>query len=279
VIVYLSIGTHGLGLLPDSHQLQAISISQFTPGLHEPASQTVSDVVISSVGAHTTSATLQTPQGSTDGSSSLANVSTNVGSHAGSSSWLFGDYPALPCPSSRASDLTSSAIDIGDSLPYISKKLFQQIKSVEYVDFTELPPARARPTKWHTSRMSTLELFQLQDLNRQQKLVPNFLTWSQCFAVYAAVLATEQPQRVPELMGYQFEISQYVRKHRWPSWVIFDLNFRQRAACKPTLPWAEAVGHRESKLYSQCFTGISKDTQESWCKTCQSRTNPLPCAH
>ena len=34
--------------------------------------------------------------------------------------------------------------------------------------------------------------------------------------------------------------------------------------------WVDAAGHREYKLYSQCFTGMAKDPHESWYKTCQS---------
>ena len=71
-------------------------------------------------------------------------------------------------------------------------------------------------------------------------------------------------------MRYQFDKAKYSRKYKWPSWVIFDMNFRQEAACRPNLSWAEAAGHRESKIYSQCFTGMSKDPRESWCRTCQS---------
>ena len=186
------------------------------------------------------------------------------------SSWLFGDTPTLPISSNQTTDSTSPPTAIGASLPPIPKKLTEQIKSGDYVDLAELPPARARPSQWHTNRMSTLELLQLQEVDRQQKLIPDFITWSQCFAVYTAVLAADQPQRIPELMGYQYEMARYARKYKWPSWVIFDMHFRQEAACRPTLSWADAAGHRESKLYSQCFTGMAKDPRESWCRTCQS---------
>jgi len=71
-------------------------------------------------------------------------------------------------------------------------------------------------------------------------------------------------------MGYQFEMARYARKYKWPSWVIFDMHFRQEAACRLALSWVEAARHKESKLYSQCFTGMAKDPHESWCRTCQS---------
>ena len=118
--------------------------------------------------------------------------------------------------------------------------------------------------------MFTLEILQLQEVDRPQKLIPDFMTWAQCFAVYTAALGTDQPQWLPELMGYQLDMAKYARKYKWPSWVIFNMNFHQEAACRPNLSWAEAAGHRESKIYSQCFTGMAKDPHESWCRTCQS---------
>ena len=110
--------------------------------------------------------------------------------------------------------------------------------------------------------MSTLELLQPQEIDSQQKLIPDFIMWSQCFAVYTAVLAAEQPKRLLELMGYQFEMARYARKYKWPLWVIFDMHFRQEAACGLALSLAEAAGHKESKLYSQCCTGMAKDPHE-----------------
>ena len=89
--------------------------------------------------------------------------------------------------------------------------------------------------------------------NQQATKTQDFLTRSQCFAVYTAMLATDQPQWLPELIGYQYEMARYVRKYKWPSWVIFDMNFWQEAVCRPILSWADAAGHRELKLNPHCF--------------------------
>ena len=47
-------------------------------------------------------------------------------------------------------------------------------------------------------------------------------------------------------MGYQALIA----KFKWPSWVVYDQNYRQDAAGNPDLPWAKAY----PSLYTQCFT-------------------------
>jgi len=71
-------------------------------------------------------------------------------------------------------------------------------------------------------------------------------------------------------MTYQFEIAKYTWKYRWPSWVVYDINYRQEAGARLSFPWAEAAGHREAKFFSQRFTGMAKDLNKSWCRNCQS---------
>ena len=87
--------------------------------------------------------------------------------------------------------LTPPPVAIGAALPLIFTKLIQQFKSGEYVDFAELLPARGRPSQWHANRMSTLEILQLWEVERPQKFIPDFMTWTQCFALYTAVLGTD----------------------------------------------------------------------------------------
>ena len=71
-------------------------------------------------------------------------------------------------------------------------------------------------------------------------------------------------------MLYQFEIAKCTRKFKWPSWVIYHINFRQEAASNPILSRAAAAGHREPKIYQQCFNGMEKDPLEGWCRSCLS---------
>jgi hypothetical protein len=86
---------------------------------------------------------------------------------------------------------------------------------------------------------------------------------------------SHQPGLVPELMAYQAIIAKASRKFKWPSWVVYDQNFRQEAAGNPDTPWSKV----EPSLYAQCFTG--QETQgEGWCnipggRPCLRRL-PLP---
>jgi len=152
----------------------------------------------------------------------------------------------------------------------LPKKMVQRITAGEFVDFTDLPPAKSRLPAFRDNQASTLAILQLHEVEKQRKLIPDYSTWSQCFAVYAAVLGSDQPQRLPELMSYQYEMASFARKYKWPAWVVYDMNYRQEAANRPLLSWAEAAGHREAKFFSQCFNGMAKDPNDAWCRTCQS---------
>ena len=177
---------------------------------------------------------------------------------------LGGGFPPLSTTMST-SEFQPSLVSIGQSLPLLPRKLIQQIKAGEYVDFSELPPAKGRQLA-PPNYMSQLVLVQLHEVERQRKLIPDFLTWSQCFAIYTAVLGRDQPHRIPELMAYQLEIAKCAKKYKWPSWVIYDLNFRQEAASKPGMSWATV----EPSIYTQCFNSMVKDPSDVWCRTCQA---------
>ena len=96
-------------------------------------------------------------------------------------------------------------------------------------------------------------VLQTADLVQTRKMIPDYVTWS-----HVAVLAAHQPERLADLMGYQSLIARVSKKYKWPSWVIYDQNFRQEAIGNPDQPWA-------TSLYMQCFTG----QELSWCTKCQ----------
>ena len=54
-------------------------------------------------------------------------------------------------------------------------------------------------------------------------------------------------------------------KYVWPSWIVYDQNFRQEAAHSGLKDWA----HVNPSIYTQCFTGMTI-SQEGWCSLCQS---------
>ena len=69
------------------------------------------------------------------------------------------------------------------------------------------------------------------------------------------------PRRMPQLMAYQTIIA---KASQWPSWVVYDQNFRQEAAGNLHQSWARV----DPSIYAQCFTGQAI-SNENWCTRCQ----------
>ncbi len=101
---------------------------------------------------------------------------------------------------------------------------------------------------------------QAADLLQTTKIIPDLATRAQCFAIYVAVRGAHQPNKLADLMGYQSLVARASKKFKWPSWVIYDQNFRQEAAGNDELQWAKA----EPRLYTQCFTD-QDISRENWC--------------
>ena len=60
------------------------------------------------------------------------------------------------------------------------------------------------------------------DLTQCRRITPDLATWTQCFTLYAAVLGTQQPERVPDLMAYQALVARTSLKYT----VVVKKNFR-----------------------------------------------------
>ena len=159
-----------------------------------------------------------------------------------------------------------SLIPSGEGLPALSHRIVEKIKAGEYVDFSELPPAKGKGRTSSNDWDARVLLLQVQQTDNPRRLIPDFPTWAQCFALFTAVKASFQPAITSELMAYMSEMGKYAKRFQWPSWVIYDQNFRQEMASRPGLMWTRA----EPTIFAQCFLGMAKQSAEAWCKYCHS---------
>ena len=155
-------------------------------------------------------------------------------------------------------------ICVGPGLAPLPRRLVERIKANEYIDFAELPPAKGKGRSIPQPGEGHFIVIQAADLVQSRKTIPDYATWSQCFALYVAARAEAQPRILRDLMGYQSLIARASKKYKWPSWVVYDQNFRQEVAGAPDQVWAKA----DPSLYAQCFTGQEKNS-ENWCGRCQ----------
>ena len=168
-----------------------------------------------------------------------------------------------------SSEATSPLVPVGPGLPALPKKVILKIEGNDYIDFNELPPVKGKGRSVNQSLEGQFIIVQAADLMQSRKTIPDLATWSQCFALFTAVVAKKRPDRVPELMAYMSIITKASQKYKWPSWVIYDQNFRLDAAGSASQPWSRV----DPSLYAQCFTGQSF-CSENWCSSCQSLDHP-----
>ena len=159
----------------------------------------------------------------------------------------------------------SSSVATGEGLPALPKKWVERIQAGDYIDFAELPPAKGKVKGTPSSLEGQILVVQAADLMESRKMIPDLATWVQCFSVYMAVVTAKEPARIRNLLAYQAVIAKCSQKFRWPSWVVYDQNFRQEAAETGLKDWSKV----EPSIYTQCFTGAAI-SPESWCRQCHS---------
>ena len=150
-------------------------------------------------------------------------------------------------------------------MPAVPLKLAERMWAEEFVDFCELPPAKGRARPVTGSMEGQLILVQAADLYKTKKLIPDLATWSQCFALFMATTAMKQPKRIPDLLAYMATIAKTCQKYRWPSWLVYNQNFRQQAAESGNCEWSKI----DPSIYAQCFNGMAI-SDEGWCRHCHS---------
>ena len=74
----------------------------------------------------------------------------------------------------------------------------------------------------------------------------------------------KQPKRIPDLLAYMATIAKASQKYWWPSWLVYDQNFRQ-AAESGNCEWSKI----DPNIYAQCFNGMAI-SDEGWCRHCHS---------
>ena len=97
----------------------------------------------------------------------------------------------------------------------------------------------------------------------KQHPITNISEWLQAFAVYVSVIARKQPQRVPDLMGYQILMLEASNEYQGNCWLAYDRCFRQQAASLPNCKWSTI----DSTIWNLAFTGQARASR---CRHCFS---------
>ena len=103
----------------------------------------------------------------------------------------------------------------------------------------------------------------LPDNKSQRRAISNIIEWVKCFSMYIAVVSSKQPHRVPDLLGYLTLIMESHMEHAGEGWIGYDRRFRQIAATKPNVVWAQI----DTTLWNIAFSGKAISAR---CKFCFS---------
>lgn len=147
----------------------------------------------------------------------------------------------------------SSMVPTGEGLPSLPKKCVDKILAGEFIDRADLLPAKGKVKAIPNATDGQIVVIQAADLMEHRKRIPDFATWVQCFNIYAVVIIAKQPERAKNLLAYMSLIAKCSLKFKWPSWAVYDLNFRQDAADSGLKDWSRF----KPSTYAQCFTGAS----------------------
>ena len=108
---------------------------------------------------------------------------------------------------------TSSLVSLGEGLPLIPRKMVEKIQAGDYVDFSDMPPAKGKARSLPPHWEGHILVVQLEDLEGSKRLIPDFQMWVQCVSMYAAVVVARHPDKFMPLMAYLTDMAKNANGH------------------------------------------------------------------
>ena len=147
---------------------------------------------------------------------------------------------------------------LSEGLPPVPAKLVAKIRKGDFVDMADL----LRDNIEASRRQADSEQHRCGGEGKKARWeIPDFLSWLQCFGVYASVVADQQPERFKELMAYQTIMIREARRCGGSGWLAYDSMFRQQAANARGTDWA--------KLNTSLYTVTFMQQHNGRGRTCQ----------
>ena len=99
-------------------------------------------------------------------------------------------------------EASSPLVHLGTGLGALPRKMVEKMESGQYVDFTDLLPARGKARIPSQAFEGQIVVVQALDLAQSRKVIPDLATWIQCFGIYARVVTRKKPEKLPDLLAY-----------------------------------------------------------------------------
>ena len=110
-------------------------------------------------------------------------------------------------------------------VPPVPTQLVDKIEAGNFVDMAELLSDHMRVLENEDHPKSA---------KSRRHNVTSILEWARCFALYISIISRKQPQRVPDLLGYQSLILLASMAYEGDGWQGYDRIFRQHTAVRPS---------------------------------------------
>ena len=130
----------------------------------------------------------------------------------------------------------SLPVKVSDALPPVPSYLVEKIYGGKFIDFALLRPCNLQ--KLPTSEPSSAQIAKM--CRSELAPVPNCVDWVEAWAVYTGVLASHDPNKVKDLIGYFLLLAAASRDVPGLGWLDYDKAFQKLAEDNPTVKWGEA---------------------------------------
>lgn len=135
-------------------------------------------------------------------------------------------------------------VTFGAGLSPVPSKLVKRTEEGEFIELSDLLPERLATT--------FAEEDQSKSSKSKRKHITFILEWVQCFSFYTAVISRQQPEKVPDILGYQSLIIKIHWEFQAEYWMGYGCRFRQRAAVTYMEKWANI----DPTLWSLAFAAM-----------------------
>ena len=128
------------------------------------------------------------------------------------------------------SPLVLPPVMFSSCLPPVPTKLVQRIQDGLFIEMGELSP----------DRLDSSDYLASDQLASSQKIqqVTSIIEWVQCFSVFTAVIHRSQPERTPDLLGYQNLIIQTSLLCQEGRWTVYNRRFLLKASALGLQQWS-----------------------------------------
>ena len=145
----------------------------------------------------------------------------------------------------KSTEKETAKFKLGDTLPVVPARLVRRILRGDYVDMSDLMPESMDVEM----RRAAGEEEPKASAKASRKVVPDIVTWAQCFSFFAAVVSSEYPEKAKDLWAYQAMMVTAAKRFGGDGWRTYDSSFRQRL---PSLEVAE-FGKLDHAIYTTTF--------------------------